>query len=277
MHLKRAIFFLILLLTIFIVPLSIAQSDGIILKAQQPWESFGVGSTCISGSSNLFVADIDGDGSTEIITGGSMYTIVNGSRGVGQAPLMIWNWNGENITLELSYKWPGSIRAIYAADLNGDGQVELITAGTFRNDTGSFSTVRVWHWDNKDLILMGSYDGLTVSALFVNDLDKDGISELLSVGRLVKDNKTTAQLTLWHFNDNLGIVESLDLDSANVTNANSLYAGDFDDNGQVEIAIGGYSDNLNNSKGQVTVWNWAGNNFSLKPISSGKLAEKVTL
>jgi hypothetical protein len=80
----------------------------------------------------------------------------------------------------------------------------------------------------------------------------------------VKDNKTTAQLTLWHFDDALGIVDSFDLDFANVNNANSVSAGDFDGNGLVEVVIGGYSDNLNNSKGQVTVWNWDGDNFSLK-------------
>jgi len=111
MRSSKLIFFLIcLLLSPVLVTVSYAQADGIILKAQQPWETYGVGSTCISGSSNLFVADIDADGVIEIITGGSMYQIVNGSRGVGQAPLMIWNWNGEAIALELSYKWPGSIR-----------------------------------------------------------------------------------------------------------------------------------------------------------------------
>jgi len=265
MRSSKLIFFLIcLLLSPVLVTVSYAQADGIILKAQQPWETYGVGSTCISGSSNLFVADIDADGVIEIITGGSMYQIVNGSRGVGQAPLMIWNWNGEAIALELSYKWPGSIRGIYAADLNGDGQVELITAGTFRNETGSYNTIRIWHWNNKDLELIASYDGKAVSAFFVNDLDKDGIPELLTVGRLIKDNKTTAQLNLWHFSDKLYVVGTLDLDCANVTNANSVYASDLDNNGKIEIAIGGYSDTLNNSKGQVTVWHWEEGMFTLK-------------
>jgi hypothetical protein len=265
MRFKTIIFiFTALLLSPVLISTSYAQTDGVILKAQQPWETYGVGSTCISGSSNLFVADIDADGVIEIITGGSMYQIINGSRGIGQAPLMIWNWNGNNITLELSYKWPGSLRGVYAADLNGDSIVELITAGTYRNETGSYNTVRIWHWNNKELSLKAHYEGIAVSSIQVSDLNKDGTPELLTVGRLTKDDKTTAQLTLWHYSNNLELIKTLELDSADVTNANSVYASDLDNNGDIEIAIAGYSDNLNNSKGQVTVWHWNGNVFTLK-------------
>gem|GEM_PF-4666404 len=42
--------------------------------------NYGVGGTCIPGSHNLFVADVDGDGVMEIVTGGFMYWVVNGSR-----------------------------------------------------------------------------------------------------------------------------------------------------------------------------------------------------
>jgi hypothetical protein len=241
-----------------------AESEGLILKAQQPWETYGNGSTCISGSSNLFVYDIDNDGVTEIVTGGSMYQIVNQTRTVVQAPLMIWNWDGKNVTLELSYKWPGSLRAISAADLDNDGIVELITAGTYRNETGSVNTLRIWNWDNTELVLKAQFDDKAVSAMFVADLDKDGVPELLTVGRLVKDNKTTAQMTTWQYSNGLNVVQRVDLDVANVTNANSIAAIDLDGNGDIEIVVGGYSDSLNNSKGQVTVWNWVDNNFVLK-------------
>jgi hypothetical protein len=79
------------------------------------------------------------------MTGGFMYNLVNGSRGPTMAPLMIWNMDSGEVTLELSYEWPGNIRSLYAADLNGDNTVEIITSGTFRNKTGNYNTIRIWH------------------------------------------------------------------------------------------------------------------------------------
>lgn len=46
----------------------IAESKSFVLEAEQHWETFGVGGTCIPGGHNLAVADIDGDGVTEMIT-----------------------------------------------------------------------------------------------------------------------------------------------------------------------------------------------------------------
>lgn len=252
---------------------AVAQDQGIVLRAQQPWENYGVGTTCISGSSNLFIADIDEDGVAEILTGGSMYNLVEGSRSPTQAPLMIWNWNGQEVTLELSYKWSGNIRAVYASDLNGDGITEIITAGTYRNETGNYNSLRLWHWNNEELRLVANHEGVAVTSVRVFDVDGDGLLELITVGRLQKESVITSRLTLWRFTDNLEVIDSLDLDSANVTNANSVFADDLDNNGQVEIVVAGYSDALNNSKGQVSIWHWKDNGFALKANKQWQLAD----
>jgi hypothetical protein len=250
-----------------------AQDQEVILRVQQPWENYGEGTTCISGSNNLFVGDVDGDGVAEILTGGFMYNLVNGTRSSTLAPLMIWNWDGQNVTLELSYKWPGNIRSVFAADLNGDGKVEIITGGTFRNETDTYNSLRIWHWDNKDLVLKAHYEGIAVSSVYVSDINNDGSPELLTVGRLQKDSKVTAQLSIWKFNNDLVLVDIVDLDSANVTTAYSVFASDLDNNGEVEIVVGGYSDYLNNSKGQISIWNWGANGFSLKANEQWQLVE----
>ena len=261
---KYSIIICILLFSSFLFLATSAQDSDLILKSEQEWETYGIGTTCISGSQNLFVGDVDGDGLMEIITGGFMYTLIDGSRGPTQAPLMIWNWDGQEVTLELSHKWDGRIRAIYAADLNGDDMIELITAGSIRNETGTYSTIRVWHWNNQELSLRAHYEGVTVSSIYVCDLNNDGTLEILTVGRLTKDSTITAQLGIWHFeNDNLTMIDKLELDVANVTNANSVYASDLDNNGETEIVIVGYSDYLNNSKGQISIWHW-NEEFTLK-------------
>ena len=57
------------------------------LEAEQHWETYGVGGTCIPGTHNLMVADLDGDGVSEMVTGGFMYRYVEGSRTTNEAPL----------------------------------------------------------------------------------------------------------------------------------------------------------------------------------------------
>jgi len=54
-------------------------------------------------SHDLFVADVDGDSVMEVITGGFMYHKYNGSRLNMEAPLKMWSWNGQNLTLEKSH------------------------------------------------------------------------------------------------------------------------------------------------------------------------------
>ncbi|TFH21647.1 VCBS repeat-containing protein, partial [Candidatus Bathyarchaeota archaeon] len=108
------------------------------------------------------------------------------------------------------------------------------------------------------------------------DVDKDGALEIVTVGRLSKNSLNTGQLCLWHFKDNaLSLAGRVELDLANVTNANSVFASDLDNNGDIEIIVGGYSDNLNNSKGQLTIWRWDGQAFSLKANEKWQLVPEI--
>ena len=182
--------FLILGISFLLVqPGGYAQSDSFLLEAEQNWDTFGVGGTCISGSNNLFLGDVDGDGDIEIITGGSSYNLSSdGSTTSREAPLRIWTWNGKNVTLELKQNWAGNINCVFASDVDGDGQVELLTSGTVRNQTGSYSSLIVWSYDGASLTLRSSVEGTSTSAIFVSDLDRDGTQEILTVGRFNENN-----------------------------------------------------------------------------------------
>lgn len=231
-----------------------AQSQGFNLEAEQNWDTYGVGGTCIYGAHNIFVGDVDCDGVMEILTGGFAYNTENGSRTASQAPLKIWNWNGQNVTLKASSNWLGNILCLYAADIDGDKTVEIITAGSYRNQTGNYSSscLRIWHLTNQELSLKAHYEGIAVSSIYVCDVDEDGAAEILTVGRLRKDTVTTGQLCLWHFKDNtLSLAGKLDLDIADVTNANSVYASDLDSDGKVEIMVGGYSGYSTTARGNL--------------------------
>jgi hypothetical protein len=244
-----------------------AQIGDFTLEAEQNWDTYTIGGTCAYGTQNIFVGEVNMDGTMEILTGGFAYSTLNGSRTGIEAPLRIWSWNGQNVTLKAGANWRGSILCLYAADVDGDKTVEIITAGSYRNETGNYasSCLRIWRLNDQELNLEAQYEVTSVRSISVSDVDNDGIPEIVTVGELRKDSLNTGQLCLWHFEGNtLSLAGKLELDLANVTSANSVYASDLDNDGNVEIVVGGYSDNLNNSKGQLSIWQWNGEEFFLK-------------
>jgi len=248
------------------------------LEAEQNWDTYTIGGTCVYGTQNIFVGDVNGDGIMEILTGGFAYNTLNGSRIGSEAPLKVWSWNGQNVTLKASATWRGNILCLYAADVDGDETVEIITAGYFRNESDSHITscLRIWRLNRQGLTLTAQYEGTSVRSIFVNDLDKDGKPEIITVGDLRKNSLTTGQLCIWHFEEHtLSLAGKLELYLANVTKANSVCASDLDNDGEVEIVVGGYSDNLNNSKGQLSIWHWNGNEFLLKANEIWQLVPEV--
>lgn len=248
------------------------------LEAEQNWDTYTIGGTCVYGTQNIFVGDVNGDGIMEILTGGFAYNTSNGSRTGSEAPLKVWSWNGQNVTLQASATWGGNILCLYAADVDGDGTVEIITAGYYRNESDSHisSCLRIWSLNSQGLTLKAQYEGTPVRSVFVNDVDKDGKPEIVTVGDLRKNSLNTGQLCVWRFEgDTLSLAGELELDSANVTKAYSVCASDLDNDGKVEIVVGGYSDNLNNSKGQLSVWQWNGKEFLLRANEIWQLVPEV--
>jgi hypothetical protein len=244
-----------------------AQMSDFNLEAEQNWDTYTIGGTCVYGTQNIFVGDVNGDGVLEILTGGFAYNTSNGSRTGSEAPLKVWSWNGQNVTLKASTTWEGNILCLYAADADGDGTVEVITAGYYRNESDSHiaSCLRIWSLNSQGLTLRAQYEGASVRSIFVNDVDKDGKPEIVTVGDLRKTSLNTGQLCVWRFEGNtLSLAARLELDSANVTKAYSVCASDLDKDGKVEIVVGGYSGNLNDSRGQLSIWQWNGNDFSLR-------------
>jgi hypothetical protein len=182
-----------------------------------------------------------------------------------QAPLTMWNWNGQNFTLKSSTKWSGTIEVVYVADVNSDGAREVVTSGEFINGSGIFGSLRVWHWSNGTLSLEAHYEGVTVSSIFVNALDNKGTPGIFATGSFDSDSQRSAQLFLWHLDgNNLVLDNNWSLDAANVKSSSSVYVSNMTIDGQIEIFTAGYSGNLNDSKGQLCIWNLKGTTLSLE-------------
>jgi hypothetical protein len=260
---------------LLVQPVGYAQSDSFLLEAEQNWDTFGVGGTCISGGNNLFLGDIDGDGVIEIVTGGSSYFLSSeGGTTPRDAPLRIWTWDGKNVTLELKQNWPGNINCVFASDVDGDGQVELLTSGSIRNQTGSYPSLRVWSYDGASLTLRSSVEGTSTSAIFASDLDQDGMQEILTVGRFTNVSQNGARLCVWNLEDNsLAMKSSSEWCISNVTSVSSVFAQDLDNDGSIEVITSGYAYDLKNSSGQIRVWDYDGTGLTLKANEEWRLIE----
>lgn len=253
-----------------------AQSDDFVLEWEQHWETFGKGGTCNYGTHNFYAGDVDNDGIEELITGGFMYYMENGSRVSVEAPLRIWNWNGQNLTCEKSHDWTGSIRSIYAGDIDNDGLSEILTGGTTISSSGRYSAILVWSYDGDSIIQKGVFEGVSASSIFVLDVDNDQIVEVLAAGRTSNENGSFAQLSVLQWNeDKLSLLQSKEWGSSAESYAYSVFANDLDGDGPVEIVTGGYDNDLTNSSGQLRVWSWNGEELSLRTNEEWRLVEDV--
>jgi hypothetical protein len=193
-----------------------------------------------------------------------------------EAPLRIWNWNGEVFTLEKSHNWAGSIRSIYAGDSDGDGLVEIITGGSVRNSTGSYGSLRIWSYDGEVLVLKDSYEGISVSSTFISDVDKDGSPEILTAGRTSNSTQTSAQLCVWQWDGSeLALRKSIEWCAMKQAYAYSVYAYDLNNDDEIEIITGGYDNDLINSSGQLRIWHWNEDELSLEVNEEWRTVEGV--
>jgi hypothetical protein len=257
-----------------------AQSDNYILKTEQYWDTYGVGGTCIGGGHNLAIADVDGDGINEMVTGGSSYLFLpDGSRGTRVAPLKIWNWDGTNLNLEESYNWTGNIACLYAADCDGDGKTEILTAGNVIDaNNNTYPSLRIWSWDNQNLKLLGKFDGITIGgSIYVGDVDKDGKTEIVTVtGRAVNINDLGPQLSVFRWNGaSLGHITSVDCSNVKDARTYSVTAGDLNKDGSIEIVTAGFANDIKNGSGSVRVWRFDGTSFSLKDNFEWRMVDNV--
>jgi hypothetical protein len=268
------VIFAFALLTLPLIQTVYPQSDRVNLEAEQNWDTYGVGGTCAVGTQNIFVGDVDGDRTSEIITGGFSYSNSNSGTSIG-APFKVWIWNGQNVTLKANMTWSGSILCLYAADVDQDGITDVLCAGgLFGESRNSTNSLRVLNLIDEQVSLKAEYTGMPINAMFVSDVDKDGTNDLLTVGQtgMYSKNVGPSQLSLFHLQgSDLTLVNSLPLAQFNVTSANSVYASDLDNDGTVEIIVAGYSDSLPNSKGLVSIWCWNGQHFSQKTAITWQL------
>ena len=159
---------------------------------------------------SLYVADVDKDGRKEILLGGTSRSFVLGKnappelrgRIVDGGELRIIELERNRLKLETRVNWSGiglaEVNAVYADDTDGDGNTEIIAAGsTTKIETGPSGNIQyttkaqamVYNWDGTSLALrasriwkLGPYPNAVVTSVCAADIDGDGKKEIIVAG-----------------------------------------------------------------------------------------------
>jgi hypothetical protein len=172
----------------------------------------------------IYVADIDGDNDMDVITSapGSI--------------TMVWfenlDGNGTFSLEKVIASGTASVEEIYAKDLDGDDDLDIIAASPFEDKVS-------WHENLDGLGNFGTQRIITTDAGFPRsvysvDLDNDGDNDVLSAGSDFTDGKIA-----WYENlDGLGNFGALQMIQSDSDASRSVYAADLDNDGDQDVLAG---------------------------------------
>ncbi len=142
------------------------------------------------------------------ISDGKIFTVGEFNDGVNlNGQLRVWSWG--SLTLEDSKEWfDGDFtdgNNVYSMDLDGDGEIEIVTVGSFYDGTRDNAKLRVWNFAILQVTLKDdenwfSVDHADAFSVHLGDVDADGVPEIITCG--YANNWETGHITIWSYPDN---------------------------------------------------------------------------
>jgi hypothetical protein len=175
------------------------------------------------GAASVYAADVDGDGDIDLMSalyGDDRIAWYENTAGDGSA------WTSDNVTTTADGPW-----SVYAADVDGDGDTDLMSASEFDDKIAWYeNTARdgsSWTSDNVTISADGPW------SVYAADVDGDGDIDLMSASHW--DHKirwyenTAGDGSAWTAYDVTGLA------GATAIGAYSVYAADVDGDGDIDL------------------------------------------
>ena len=254
-------------------------------------------------ANSIFVAQMIKDENPLIITSGR-----TDQENRSFAQLSVFQWSGNELLLLDSQKWCASKEAyaysVFADDLNNDGELEIVTGGYDNDLTNSSGQLRIWSWaghqldlvENTEWRLVDGVYGKTVSGspmgntminnVKVDDVDSDGISEIITGGWSYDGEKTNAQLKIFNWNGQELILEkSFEWITNDINEIKAISLSDVDRDGEIEIVTSGITAVYGSFKNpesipdhaQLRIFSWKDNNLELEQSKDWTIGEGVVV
>ncbi|WGM90337.1 MAG: hypothetical protein NUK63_04240 [Candidatus Bathyarchaeum tardum] len=225
----------------------------------------------------VHASDIDNDGLTEIITGG---TARNTSNQISQ--INIWTYDGFEIAQKGTYDGI-SAHSIFVTKLNDDQKPVILTAGRTIKENQSLAQLSIFQWKENKLTLLDSQEWSSSTeayaySVFASDLNNDNEIEIITAGFDNGLTNSTGQLRIWRWNGNQLVLQT-NMEWQTIPNAygvtisgqpmgntavNDLKVGDVDSDGVPEIITGGWTYDGSVFNAQLRIWSWDGDRLSLE-------------